>query len=87
MNSTIVILVFVGTIAFGCAIAIVIAGPYAVEMGIRRALPDHALRPQGHREVLAPTEPVNCLECGEEIPAGAEKCPRCGWTYVLHGAK
>src|SRR5258708_1028700 len=29
-----------------------------------------------------PTEPMSCLECGTEIPAGKAKCPACGWTYV-----
>jgi predicted RNA-binding Zn-ribbon protein involved in translation (DUF1610 family) len=26
-------------------------------------------------------EPTECLECHETIPAGAAKCPACGWSY------
>ena len=27
------------------------------------------------------TEPTTCLECSKPIPAGAERCPACGWSY------
>jgi ribosomal protein L40E len=26
-------------------------------------------------------EPTLCVECGETIPAGDDRCPKCGWTY------
>lgn len=26
-------------------------------------------------------EPVECLACGETIPAHARRCPACGWTW------
>lgn len=26
-------------------------------------------------------EPVDCLTCGFVIPAGAEACPSCGWSW------
>ncbi len=26
-------------------------------------------------------EPTECLSCGGTIPAGAETCPKCGWSY------
>ena len=28
------------------------------------------------------TEPTECLACGQRIPAGAAKCPSCGWSYT-----
>ncbi len=35
--------------------------------------------------IIAPeddiAEPAECLSCGATIPAGQEKCPKCGWTY------
>jgi uncharacterized protein len=27
------------------------------------------------------SESAECISCGEVIPAGEEKCPKCGWTY------
>lgn len=35
-------------------------------------------------EVLfsAPEGDFDCLECGEVIPHGSTKCPKCGWTYA-----
>ncbi len=27
------------------------------------------------------TEPIDCLACGYEIPAGEDSCKNCGWTY------
>lgn len=29
----------------------------------------------------ADPEPSQCISCGQEIPAGMEKCPKCGWSY------
>jgi hypothetical protein len=26
-------------------------------------------------------EPTECLQCRQTIPAGAAKCPACGWSY------
>jgi hypothetical protein len=26
-------------------------------------------------------EPAECMACGEMIPAGQDKRPKCGWTY------
>ena len=28
------------------------------------------------------SEPIECVSCGETIPAGQDKCPKCGWTYT-----
>ena len=25
---------------------------------------------------------ITCLDCGHDIPAGSDKCPKCGWTYL-----
>jgi hypothetical protein len=27
-------------------------------------------------------EETQCLECGKKIPAGASRCPGCGWSYL-----
>lgn len=26
-------------------------------------------------------EPTECVACGETIPSGRDKCPKCGWSY------
>ena len=61
-------------------VAIVIAGPYAVEEGIRRALPPHMLRDDKAKPVAS--EPVTCLSCGAEMQPTDARCPTCGWTYA-----
>jgi hypothetical protein len=63
------------------AVAILIAVPHAVEVGIRRALPDSLLRPDGNRP-KAPPEPTACLQCGTQLKAGDETCRNCGWSYA-----
>jgi hypothetical protein len=30
-------------------------------------------------------ERVDCLACGQRIPAGASACPACGWSWVTAG--
>jgi predicted RNA-binding Zn-ribbon protein involved in translation (DUF1610 family) len=30
----------------------------------------------------AAAEPVDCLACGQRIPAGESACPNCGWTWL-----
>ncbi len=27
------------------------------------------------------SEPTECLECHNAIPAGSDECPSCGWSY------
>ena len=35
------------------------------------------------KEVLAAAaQPADCVECGATIPAGATRCPECGWSYL-----
>jgi hypothetical protein len=29
-----------------------------------------------------PAEVVDCLACGQRIPAGESACPKCGWTWL-----
>ena len=29
----------------------------------------------------AGTQPIECRECGQTIPADESKCPACGWSY------
>ena len=31
------------------------------------------------------SEPSQCLNCRATIPAGADACPQCGWTYKPEG--
>lgn len=31
------------------------------------------------------SEPSRCLNCRSTIPAGADACPQCGWTYKPEG--
>jgi len=31
------------------------------------------------------SEPTLCLDCRSVIPAGADTCPQCGWTYKPEG--
>jgi predicted RNA-binding Zn-ribbon protein involved in translation (DUF1610 family) len=31
------------------------------------------------------SEPTRCLNCRSTIPAGADTCPQCGWTYKPEG--
>lgn len=38
--------------------------------------------PQGLDDV---SEPARCLNCRSTIPAGADTCPQCGWTYKGEG--
>jgi hypothetical protein len=38
-------------------------------------------RPNGGSTADDSDEAVECLECGESFPAGAESCPSCGWSY------
>jgi predicted RNA-binding Zn-ribbon protein involved in translation (DUF1610 family) len=32
-------------------------------------------------------EPVECLSCGQSIPAGASACPACGWSWESAGTE
>jgi len=38
--------------------------------------------PDGLEDV---SEPTLCLNCRSTIPAGADACPQCGWTYKPEG--
>jgi hypothetical protein len=42
----------------------------------------HTLTSDEPDEESTEPEPITCLQCGNEIPAGKTKCPKCGWTYV-----
>src|SRR6516165_8023571 len=35
----------------------------------------------------AASEPVGCVSCGAEIPAGVATCPKCGWSYESKSAR
>jgi hypothetical protein len=30
---------------------------------------------------ISASEPIGCIACGTEMPAGASGCPKCGWSY------
>jgi len=54
--------------------------PVEVELEAYRAKygPLGAVRPLPEEDTR---DPITCLRCGETIPSGETKCPRCGWTY------
>jgi predicted RNA-binding Zn-ribbon protein involved in translation (DUF1610 family) len=37
--------------------------------------------PHARVEAAEAAERVECLSCGRSIPAGAESCPSCGWSW------
>jgi len=38
-------------------------------------------------EIAAEVDPIKCLACGTEIPAEAQRCPICGWSWAAGGAE
>ncbi len=64
------------------SVAIILAGPHAVEQGMRRALRDEFLRPKSAEPL---SEPVSCLKCGAQMTPGDTSCGECGWTYAANG--
>jgi predicted RNA-binding Zn-ribbon protein involved in translation (DUF1610 family) len=38
-------------------------------------------------EEMEMAEPIECLSCGQSIPAGASACPACGWSWESAGAE
>jgi hypothetical protein len=34
-------------------------------------------------EVAAEVDPIKCLACGVRLPAEAQRCPACGWTWAV----